>query len=308
MKKPKRLQKGDTIGIVGPASLASLDLVDKGAKVLTNMGYKIKIGKSCGKAWYSFSGEDQLRADDINEMFADKNINAIMCMRGGYGCNRLIDLIDFKNIKNNPKLFIGYSDVTTLHCAMEQYADMVTIHGPMLTSNIADDFDNFTKESFFKIVEGRADLLNNPELEEIKTLIPGRCIGKLAGGNLELAATTLGTSYALNAKDKILFLEDLNEYTYKIDKMLYHMKHCGIFEECTGVIIGDFKKCEKEKPCDFEVLKLLKLFFKDYNKPVVYNFKVGHCFPTGTIPLGIECELNATTSKTRLKLQEQAVI
>ena len=308
MIKPKKLQKGDTIGIIGCAGFATPDLIEKGTKILAEMGYKVKIGKSCGKTWYSFSGEDQLRADDINNMFADKNIDAVMCMRGGYGCNRLIDLIDFEIIKGNPKLFIGYSDVTTLHCAIEQYANMVTIHGPMLIPNFANipqevhadgvlkinnrsaatlsslnadnkgvSYDlgkynnkncelngyNFTKESFLNIVEGKAEFLNNPSTEKIKTLIPGICTGKLAGGNLELASNTLGTNYALNSKGKILFLEDVNEYTYKVDKMMYHMKHCNVFKECVGVIFGDFKNCGKEKPCDFEILEQLKLFFKE---------------------------------------------
>ena len=308
MIKPKKLIKGNTIGIIGPASLAPYNTIEQGVKCLSSMGYKVKLGNSCGKEWYSFSGEDSVRAADLNKMFADKNIDAIICMRGGYGCNRLIELIDFHCIINNPKLFIGYSDITTLHCAIEKFADLTTIHGPMLTSNFADNFDTFTKKSFLEIVEGKADYLINPPSVALKTLIPGSCTGKLAGGNLELAASTLGTHYSLNAKGKILFFEDLGEYTYKIDKMLYHMKHCNIFEDCAGVIFGSFKKCEKEKSQDFELPELLKLFFKDYRKPVIYNFQAGHCYPTATIPLGVECKLIANKHNASIKLLEQAVI
>jgi muramoyltetrapeptide carboxypeptidase len=308
MIKPKKLQKGDTIGIIGPSNFATEDLIEKGVTVLREMGYKIKIGKSCNHAWYNFAGNDQLRADDINEMFSNNAINAIICMRGGYGCNRLIDLINFDNIKQNPKLFIGYSDITTLHCAIEKYSNMVTIHGPMLTSNIANNFDDFTKKSFLKIIEGKGNFLDNPPSEKIKTLIAGTSTGKLIGGNLELITRTLGTNYSLNTNGKILFLEDINEYTYKIDRMLYHLKHCNIFKNCTGVIIGSLKKCVKEKSCDFETSELLKLFFKDYKKPVIYNFIAGHCFPTVTVPLGINCMITANKNNATIKLLEQAVI
>ncbi|MCF7790735.1 MAG: LD-carboxypeptidase [Victivallales bacterium] len=307
MLKPKKLCKGDTIGIVGPANYAPESQYRNGIENLKKLGYKIKTGRSCSTSWYNFAGRDQLRADDINEMFHNKNINAVLCLRGGYGSCRIIEYINFDIIKNNPKLFIGYSDITTLHCAFSEVSGLATVHGPMLMSNIADKFDEFTKNSFLNIVEGRADCLSNPPGEEIKVLVQGSCKGAITGGSLTLASDTLGTEYSLNAKGRILFLEDINEYTYKIDKMLCHLKHCNIFNDCEGVILGDFKNCNKEKNGDFDLTEVFSLFFKDYDKPVIYNFKAGHCFPTATLPFGAECKLSAKKNSTLIKILEQVV-
>ena len=302
MLKERNLRKGDTIGIVAPASFAVLEKIHLGCKQLERLGFKVKLGKSCFSKWFSFSGDDDLRASDINEMFADKSINAILCARGGYGCIRLLDKINFDTIKDNPKLFIGYSDITSLHIAINKFIGMPTIHGPMLTSNIAKKFDNTTKQSFVSLLTEKTEYLSNSPGNIIKILKHGEANGQIIGGTLSLVVSSLGTAYEIDTIDKLLFLEDLNEYTYKIDKMLNHLKLAGKFNDCTGIILGDFKNCNKEKPEDFSLSDVFNYIFADMEKPIIYNFKSGHCFPMISIPFGVECRLTAIDGEACIKL------
>ncbi len=307
MLKGGKLKKGNTIGIVAPANFVVLEKINKGCKQLEKLGFKIKLGKSCLEKWFSFSGTDDLRANDINEMFADKSIDAILCARGGYGCIRILDKVDFDIIKKNPKLFIGYSDITSLHIAISRYAGLATVHGPMLASNIADNFDDTTKQSLLNVITGKTKHLSNPPGEKIKILKPGEATGPIIGGTLSLVTSSLGTEYEINTRNKLFFLEEINEYTYKIDKMLSQLKLAGKFNDCSGVILGDFKNCNKEKPEDFSLYDVFNNIFIDFEKPAIYNFKSGHCSPMISIPFGIECNLNALNGKTSIKLLEKTI-
>jgi len=307
MLKGKGLRKGDTIGIVAPANFIALDKVHAGCKQLEELGFNVKLGKSCFSTWFNFAGEDDLRANDINDMFADKKIDALLCARGGYGCIRILDKINFDIIKNNPKLFIGYSDITSLHVAINELAGLATIHGPMLTTSIADNFDNTTKHSFVNIITGKTKGLSNLHGEKIKILRYGETTGQIIGGSLSLVVASLGTKYEINTTQRLFFLEDINEYTYKIDKMFNQLKLAGKFNDCNGVILGDFKNCNKEKSEDFSLLDVFKNIFTNFEKPVIYNFKSGHCHPMISIPFGIKCELKALEEKTSVKLLEKAV-
>jgi muramoyltetrapeptide carboxypeptidase len=307
MLKGKKLKKGDTIGIVAPANFTVLEKINQGCNQLQKLGFKIKLGKSCLAKWFSFSGNDDLRANDINEMFADKTIDAVLCARGGYGCIRILNKINFDIIKNNPKLFIGFSDITSLHIAINRYAGLTTVHGPMLTSNIADNFDTVTQKSFVNVITGKTEQLSNPPGEQIKILKYGEATGQIIGGTLSLVISSLATEYEIDTKHKLFFLEELNEYTYRIDKMLIQLKLAGKFNDCSGVILGDFKNCNEEKPEDFPLLDVFKNIFADFEKPVIYNFKSGHCCPMISVPFGVECKLSALEKKTYIKLLENTV-
>jgi muramoyltetrapeptide carboxypeptidase len=307
MLKAKKLKKGDTIGIVAPANFTVREKVNYGCKELEKLGFKVKLGKSCSAKWFSFSGNDDLRANDINEMFADKNIDAVLCARGGYGCIRILDKICFDIVKNNPKLFIGFSDITSLHIAINKFAGLATVHGPMLTSNIADNFDSTTKQSFVNVITGKTEYLSNPPGEKIIMLKYGKAAGQIIGGTLSLVISSLGTDYEIDTKHKLFFLEELNEYTYRIDKMLNQLKMAGKFNDCCGVILGDFKNCNKEKTEDFSLPDVFENIFVDFEKPVIYNIKSGHCCPMISIPFGVECELNASEKKTYIRLLENIV-
>ncbi len=302
----KKLKKGNTIGIIAPASCTTYEKVLEAKKNIEDMGYQVILGECTKKQWYSYAGTDEERAEEINSFFADKSIDAIICMRGGYGCNRLIELLDFEVIKRNPKIFVGYSDITTLHIALNEKANLITFHGPMAVSNFTGNYNRDTYENFI-------EMLSNSKYEqsiknitkELKVLNEGRAKGKLVGGNLATLIATLGTEYDLDYNGKILFLEDVGEKTYKIDRFLNQLKKHGVFEKIEGLVLGDFKNCIQDSEKDMTLLEVFQNYFKELKKPVIYNFESGHSEPMLTLPLGAICEID--TYNKELKVLERAV-
>lgn len=302
----KKLKKGDTIGIIAPASCTTYEKVLEAKKNIEDMGYQVILGKCTKKQWYSYAGTDEERAEEINSFFADKSIDAIICMRGGYGCNRLIELLDFEVIKRNPKIFVGYSDITTLHIALNEKANLITFHGPMAVSNFTGNYNRDTYENFI-------EMLSNSKYEqsiknitkELKVLNEGRAKGKLVGGNLATLIATLGTEYDLDYNGKILFLEEIGEKTYKIDRFLNQLKKHGVFEKIEGLVLGDFKNCIQDSEKDMTLLEVFQNYFKELKKPVIYNFESGHSEPMLTLPLGAICEID--TYNKELKVLERVV-
>ena len=302
----KKLKKGDTIGIIAPASCTTYEKVLEAKKNIEDMGYKVILGECTKKQWYSYAGTDEERAEEINSFFADKSIDAIICMRGGYGSNRLIELLDFEVIKRNPKIFVGYSDITTLHIALNEKANLITFHGPMAVSNFTGNYNRDTYENFI-------EMLSNSKYEqsiknitkELKVLNEGRAKGKLVGGNLATLIATLGTEYDLDYNGKILFLEEIGEKTYKIDRFLNQLKKHGVFEKIEGLVLGDFKNCIQDSEKDMTLLEVFQNYFKELKKPVIYNFESGHSEPMLTLPLGAICEID--TYNKELKVLERVV-
>ncbi|MBP2020993.1 muramoyltetrapeptide carboxypeptidase [Clostridium punense] len=296
MIKPRPLKNGDTVGIVAPSSpTRNLDSIEKSVKVLEEQGFKVEVGDSCRDRYGHLSGSDEVRARDINKMFWDKSIQGIFCIRGGYGTPRILDMLDYDNIRKNPKIFLGYSDITAIHIALNQICNLVTFHGPMTVSDMIDDFDSFSKESYLKAITSTEPLgnLSNPSGVEIKSLNPGTAQGKIVGGNLSLIASTMGTPFEINTKGKILLIEDIGEYTYAIDRMLTQLKLAGKFEDCNGIILGDFRDCEPEhKDYGLSLMQVFKDIIVPANKPTIYNVMAGHCNPKLTIPLGVEAQVN----------------
>lgn len=302
----KKLKKGDTIGIIAPASCTTYEKVLEAKKNIEDMGYQVILGECTKKQWYSYAGTDEERAEEINSFFDDKSIDAIICMRGGYGCNRLIELLDFEVIKRNPKIFVGYSDITTLHIALNEKANLITFHGPMAVSNFTGNYNRDTYENFI-------EMLSNSKYEqsiknitkELKVLNEGRAKGKLVGGNLATLIATLGTEYDLDYNGKILFLEEIGEKTYKIDRFLNQLKKHGVFEKIEGLVLGDFKNCIQDSEKDMTLLEVFQNYFKELKKPVIYNFESGHSEPMLTLPLGAICEID--TYNKELKVLERVV-
>lgn len=290
---PKVIFEGCTIGIVAPSSpfkKYKLNIIEEN---LNKLGYEVKFGKSCFSSYKGYlSGEDNIRAKDIEDMFLDKEIDGILCLRGGYGTPRILDKINYDIIKKNPKFFIGYSDITALHIAFNQKCDLVTFHGIM--AGTCPEWSKFTYESLINAINYKDYLdIKNPVDEEIYTLVEGTCEGILTGGNLSLLVSTIGTDYEVNTKDKILFIEEIGESIYKLDRMLTQLDLSGKFRDCSGIIFGDFCDCDKENEDDFELIELLKDRVSKYNKPCVFNLKSGHCDPMITLPLGTKCILDA---------------
>ena len=309
MIKPKALKKGDTIGLIAPSSPTDkIENVEKSINVLKGQGFNVVVGESCYQRYGYLSGSDEVRANDMNKMFKDKNIDAVFCLRGGYGTPRILDLLDYEEIKNNPKLFIGYSDITALHIVLSNNCNMVTFHGPMATSDMIDDFDDFSRQCYMKAITSTEPLgfIKNPDGVEIKSLVKGFAKGKIIGGNLALLTATIGTPYEVDTKGKLFFIEEVEEFTYRVDRMLTQLKLAGKFNDCTGIILGDFKDCNPQTPDDLTLSQVFDDIIVPAGKPTIYNLKAGHCNTKVTIPFGVDAELDA--DNCTLNITEAALI
>lgn len=289
----KKLKIGDTIGLIAPASPSKIKGdIKKAIFEIEKMGFSVKVGNSVGKNFGYLSGDDDIRANDINEMFNDENIDGIICIRGGYGCPRILDKIDFETIKKNKKPFVGYSDITALHIAFNKFCDMATFHGPMAVSDISKGLDQYSLKYFKKtLMEDPIGEINNPEGEEISVLVEGEARGELIGGNLCLIASTLGTPYEIDIKDKILFIEEVGEKPYSIDRMLTQLRLSGKLDECSGIILGDFEDCLPSKNSKVTIEDVFEQILIPLGKPLYYNLQSGHCSPLATLPFGVKCQM-----------------
>lgn len=303
MIKPKPLQQGDSVAIIAPASPCDKKLIDKCIASLNELGLKVVIGESCISEHGFLSGTDDIRANDINCMFADKNIKGIFALRGGYGCARLLDLLDFKLIKKNPKIFIGYSDITALHIAINQKSKLITYHGPMISTELIKGLDEYSADYYKKFIFGneKVEELFNPKGNTLEVINNGIASGQLIGGNLSLICSSLGTKYEINTKNKILFLEEVEEVPYKVDRMLTHLKQSGKLKDVNGIILGAFTNCIA--PNNKKSLSLQEVFNEiilPLKKPTISNLVCGHCLPTLTLPLGEKVLLDANNKKVKI--------
>jgi len=300
MIKPKPLKKGDKIGLIGASSPTKQDRIEPSIKAMEDLGFEVVLGESC-RGYHGFlSGSDELRAKDINKMFEDKGIKGIFAIRGGYGAARLLDMLDYNMIKKNPKVFAGYSDVTALHNVFNEKCKLITFHTPMASTEFYKGVDDYTMNYFKKNIFSNAPLgiLKNPEGQEIKTLVSGKAKGKLVGGNLSLVVSSMGTPYELDTKGKILFLEDVDEYPYRIDRMLLQLKQCGKFKDAAGIILGAWTNCKaNEGDNSLSLMEVFEELIKTEKKPTIYNLACGHCMPTISIPLGSEVKINGDKSE-----------
>ncbi|WP_195987904.1 LD-carboxypeptidase [Clostridium sp. D53t1_180928_C8] len=303
MIKPKPLQQGDSVAIIAPASPVDKTLIDKCVSSLKDLGLEVVVGTSCLSDHGFLSGTDDIRANDINRMFADKNIKGIFAIRGGYGCARLLDLIDFKMIKKNPKIFVGYSDITALHIAINQKSKLITYHGPMVSTELIKGLDEYSADYYKRFLFSKENIneIFNPIGCNLEVISHGIANGQLIGGNLSLVCSSLGTKYEINTKNKILFLEEVDETPYKIDRMLLHLKQSGKFKDASGIILGSFTNCiasaNKKSLSLEEVFNEIILPLK---KPTISKLVCGHCLPTLTLPLGSNVILDANEKRIKL--------
>ena len=292
MIEPKPLKMGGKIAIVAPAGPLEAETVLKGEEVLKEMGFDVIITPSCFERKGYLAGlSDRQRAEDIM-MFADDEVDAILCMRGGYGCNRIIPY--FKNFKfeNYPKPFIGYSDITYLHLFFNQYHHLITYHGPMLKDLLIKN--ETTTNHFLETIMGETtfDMIDVPYYNQ--TVCPAS--GILVGGNLTIICSTLGTPYEIDTRGKILFIEEVNEPVYAVDRLLMQLKFSGKLNDAAGIILGDFNVYDKK-----ETDKLLKRTLTSCHKPIAYNIPSGHCNPLITLPLGAYVTLNPQTNSLSIQ-------
>lgn len=301
MNFPNQLSKGDTVAIIAPSSPVTNEEADLCRDLVENMGYKVKMGKTVYRSIHGYSaGTGQEKADDLHQMFADREVKAIWCIRGGDTSAHMVDKIDYELIRNHPKIFVGYSDVTNLHVNFNQKCDLVTFHGPMVKSNMLDDFDNFTKRSFEAALTMEDELiLENPEGVDFHVMVEGQAEGTIVGGNLALLTSMIGTPYEVDTKGKILFIEDIGESVRRLDRMMHQLKYSNKLQDAAGIIVGDFADCPNKDDENYTVIEMLKDVLSDYKKPVMYNIQSGHCFPMSTIPFGVTCTMDTTSKRIK---------
>ncbi|WP_067728660.1 S66 peptidase family protein [Oceanobacillus damuensis] len=296
---PARLKKGDTIGVTAPAGPPSIEKIKQAIPFFEQMGLRIKLGKSIKEVRGYLAGTDKERLEDFHEMIADRKIKAIIFARGGYGTGRFADKIDYELINRNPKIIWGYSDITYLHTAIRQKADLITFHGPMLASDVAkDEFDDFSGHMFKQLFEP-TKLYYSEKVSKLVQYAPGEAEGPLVGGNLSLLVSTLGTPYEIDTKDKLVLLEDIGEESYRVDSMLNQLRLAGKLSDASGIIIGDFADAEPNVDPSLTLNQVFADYFTDFKGPVLGGFKIGHCFPHFSVPLGVNAKLS-----TELKVLE----
>ncbi|MDD8016896.1 MAG: LD-carboxypeptidase [Bacteroidota bacterium] len=308
--KPKALKKGDCIGIVAPASPpSSPEKITKGAEYLERLGYRVKFGKNVNKVNGYLAGTDAERADDLHEMFEDKEVKAIIAVRGGYGTPRLLPLLNYSLIKKNPKILVGYSDLTALQLAILKKTGLVTFSGPMVGVEMFKGIDPFTEEHFWTMITSKKKFgaLTNPDGHQLQVMNSGKASGVLMGGNLSLITAIIGTPYLPSFKNSLLFMEEIEEECYRFDRMLNHLRLAQILSQTNGVIVGDLtdvKPSDTSKPF-LTAEEVLKDFLMPLKKPVVSGLIYGHVPKKFTMPIGIRASLDASVQS--LSFSEAAV-
>ena len=312
--RAKRLKPGDTIGLISPANATyEREPFEIATEALQALGFKVKPGQHLRARYGQFGGSDAQRGSDVNTMFADDSVAGILALTGGSGCNRIVDKLDYALIAAKPKFFGGFSDLTALINAIQARTGLITFHCPMAAS----EWNEFSLNSFRAVVmEGLTPLLSNPSergehavqtQDRISTLRPGRARGPLLGGNLAVLASLAGSAYMPSFRGAILFLEEVNEYIYRVDRMLSTLRLCGALDGLAGVVIGKFTKCE---PGDgFGTLTLDEVFddyFLPLNVPVFRGAMIGHIKRKHTLAIGAPVEMDALAGT--LQLLQPAVI
>ena len=308
--KPPQLLDGSTIGVVSPASRPSDEQKYKnGIQYLKNLGYKVveshHVLDSCGY----LAGKDEDRVDDLNFMFRDSQIDAVFCSRGGYGVPRIIDEIDFDALQNNPKIFVGYSDITSLNLAILAKTGLISFSGPMVAVEMGAGINQFTEQNFWKTLKtsNSMGVLKNPSDLPIQVKKTGRTKGTLLGGCLSLINVVLGTPYCPDFNEAILFIEDIEEEPYRVDRYLAQLRMAGILDQISGLVLGQFVDCVPSDP-ETPNLKIEQVFddyFSGLDIPIISNFAYGHVPVKNTLPVGLQVELD--TEKGGLILTESAV-
>lgn len=291
--KPKSLKKGDLIGVCAPAGgIKSHSEIIEFQKVLKDFGYKVLFSENIESNVGYFSGADEERASDFMDLIQNKDVKAIFFIRGGWGCARILEFLDFEIIRNNPKIIMGFSDPTSLLNAITVKTGLVTFHGPGGNSTWNEYSMSYVNQL---LVEGSIVTYQNQTNDlPIITYSKGEAKGQLFGGNLSVLCGMMGSEYLPNLKGKILFLEDVAEEPYRIDRMLTQLKLAGVFNEIAGLILGTFRKCIPEEPnISFTLEEVFEQHFKDAKFPVYYGAQIGHTSNKFTVPIGAEVEMNA---------------
>ena len=301
---PKRLKPGDTIGLVAPCSGVPSERAEKCIKLLEDMGFRVKAADNlaASKGGYMAGGEEA-RGRWLNEMFADKEVDAVFCLRGGDGGNRIVEFLDLDVVRNNRKIFAGYSNITTMHLIFNQECDLITYHAPMVSSNMLEHFDEESKAAFFEALSGEGEYeYKAPAGMPLKVARAGRASGILTGGNLCVMCASLGTPYEMETKGRILFIEEIGGHIGNMDRNLYQLKNAGKLDEISGILLGQFTDCELEDE-NYGIVEAVLDVVNGLDIPIMYNVQSGHGFPMITLPMGAMCEMD--TERRTIKWTEK---
>ena len=308
---PQRLKKGDLIGLVTPGGPIKKEQLDEAIVKFEKLGFRTCYNDSVLSEYGYFAGPDQERADELMHMFTHKEVDAVWCVRGGYGSIRILNLLDFELIMQNPKVFIGYSDITALLTSVYEQTGLVTYHGPLGIS----DFNDFSLKSLKKVIldpgkhyrypyEREDDTEDNPEFDRY-TLHGGKAEGELIGGNISVLDSMIGSRFEPNFENKIVYLEEIEEKTYRVDKMLFHLLEATNLKKAAGIVMGVMGDCNINDEPRLTLKEAIRDLLEPLGIPVSYGLSFGHIKKMVTIPNGIRARMNA--ERNSFKLLERAV-
>jgi muramoyltetrapeptide carboxypeptidase len=298
MIQPQNLQPGDIIGIVCPAGSIPMERVEQCVKTLTQWGYQVKLGKTVGAKHFTFSGTDRERILDLQEMLDNPNVKAILCGRGGYGLSRIIDQIDFTAFCKQPKWIVGFSDITVLHAALQKLGIM-SIHGPMAAAfNKGPQGDPYIQALHDLLIGNKT--YYTTAFHEFNKL--GEVTAPIIGGNLCMITHLIGSINCLDTKGKILFIEDIGEYHYNLDRMVIQMKNGGLFSNLAGLIVGGFTEM-KDQPTDMgaTAFEIIQSHVEEYQYPVCYDFPISHSLENFSIKEGAIYQFRVAPTEVSLR-------
>lgn len=323
---PQALQPGDTIAIVAPAGPVEKERIERAASRLREMGFTVRVPQGLFRKDGYLAGSDDQRARELMAAFADPDVDAVFPGRGGYGTPRILDHLDFDLIGQNPKVFVGFSDITALHIAIHQRTGLVTFHSPNLQDGLGseDDLAPLTRRLFFRAIlatEYTSDPLGTADqpgyaiaveagdgdVPRSRALASGVAEGRLIGGNLSLVHALMGTPYEVETAGRILFLEDVGEAPYRVDRMLQTLKLAGKLDDVAGVVLGSFTRREDEDTSDEQTTidEVFDRFFGAADYPVLADFPFGHQRNNATLPIGVKVRVD--TEQGRLTVLENPV-
>jgi muramoyltetrapeptide carboxypeptidase len=297
--KPPRLQVGDIVGLIAPAGIVDSKDIEAAEKLFSQLGLKVKQGKHILDRYGYLAGKDSDRADDVNSMFSDREIIAIIAMRGGWGCNRILPLLNYSLIRSHPKILMGYSDITTLLLAINARSRLITFHGAVATST----WNQFTVDYFKRVLfDAEAVTMQNSPTGEVRIQIiaPGKARGKLIGGNLSVLTAMVGSPYLPSWNKSILFVEEIGEDVYRVDRMLTQLKTAGILNQIAGFIFGQCTNCSLGDEPSFTLMQVLQDHILPLGIPAWYGSMIGHIKDKFTVPIGVEVEIDANLGTIRM--------
>jgi muramoyltetrapeptide carboxypeptidase len=314
LTKPARLRQGDLVGLIAPGGHTSDREIDKAVGNIETLGFRVKPGASLRAVHGNYAGQVQQRLDDLHAMFADPEVKAIWCIRGGSGCISLLAHLDYKLIRANPKVLLGYSDITALHLAIHRHARLVTFHGPVASSTMSE----YSSEHMLAVLMDPQPSYTIPMALEnsrravaephfaMRTVHGGIASGTLMGGNLSLVSALAGTPYAADFRNSILFLEEVNEAPYRIDRWMTQLGLSVGFAKAAGVMIGICEKCGPEhEDISLTLDETFDLHLQPLKIPAVTGYSIGHIRNQFTIPMGVRATLD--TGRQTVTLLEPAV-